>query len=242
MRDIILNQIDGLTHCTTPSQIWRYCIKSVKLFGFKVALYAVPPPHKKPTHPETNIRVHGITLMEFQQFALGGLIGEGHLTTSNSLFKAAPFRWTDIGDFTENLGAYTKLHDSAFERGFTDGWIIPVFGPRGRTGLVSYGVPDDPMMLDPEMGSVLQYFGQIAHLRLCQVTPYMYELNTPLSNRETQIISWIAQGKSNAEISVILDISENSIDSYLRRAFAKLGVHDRTSAAVKAISMELVRM
>lgn len=242
MHDMILRKIGGLARCDTPSELWLYCLKAVKSFGFKAAIYAVPPPNKQPAHPETIIRLHGIYLREFQKFALGGLVGEGHLTTSNSLFRAAPFRWTDIGTFTTNTKNLEKLTVSANKLGLTDGWIIPVFGPQGRTGLVSYGIPNDPSLLDLELGSCLQYFAQIAHLRLCQITPFIYEINKPLSKRETQIIAWAAKGKSNSEISVILDLSESSIDSYLRRAFKKLGVHDRTSAAVKAISMDLIRI
>lgn len=236
------NPITELSNCNTPAELWAHCLRVVKAFGFKAAVYAVPPPHKRPTHPDTIVRLHGMTLAEFQKFALGGLIADGHLTTANSLFKAMPFRWTDIGTFTADSVNFDKLSNLAIETGLTDGWIIPVFGPQGRTGLVSYGIPSDESLMTKSMSHKLQDFAQLAHLRLCQLTPYMYELNKALSKRETQIVGWAAKGKSNAEISVILEISENSIDSYLRRAFAKLGVHDRTSAAVKAISMDLIRI
>ena len=128
--------------------------------------------------------------------------------------------------------------------GLTDGWVIPVFGPKGRTGLVSYGIAEKhlELMEDRVKACLAAFCAQLAHLRLCQLTPYMYELNKDLSKRETQIISWVAKGKSNSEIAQILKVSEASIDSYLRRAFAKLGVHDRTSAAVKAISHDIVRI
>ncbi|WP_430415591.1 helix-turn-helix domain-containing protein [Parasphingorhabdus sp.] len=92
-----------------------------------------------------------------------------------------------------------------------------------------------------EVGEKLQIFAQMSHIRLCQLTPDLFEIEKPLSKREMQIVAWVAVGKSNSEISSILGISENSIDTYMRRAFLKLDVHDRTSAAVKAISMDIVR-
>ncbi len=234
--------IAGLPDCDTPKSLWAYCLRVVKSLGFGAAIYAVPPPNKKPTHPDTIIRLHGITLLDFHRFALQGLIAEGHLTTSNSLFKAAPFRWTDIAALTSQAEDFSNLKQQANDVGLTDGWVIPVFGPKGRTGLVSYGLPSKIESMEDEVKHGLQHFAQLAHLRLCQITPYMYELNKDLSKRETQIISWVAKGKSNSEIAQILKVSEASIDSYLRRAFAKLGVHDRTSAAVKAISHDIVRI
>ncbi len=92
-----------------------------------------------------------------------------------------------------------------------------------------------------EIGQKLQIFAQTAHLRLCQLTPDLFKIEKPLSKREMQIIAWAAVGKSNSEIATILDISESSIDSYMRRVFTKLNVHNRTSAAVKAISIDLIR-
>ncbi|GAB5486669.1 MAG: hypothetical protein Pars2KO_02390 [Parasphingorhabdus sp.] len=96
-------------------------------------------------------------------------------------------------------------------------------------------------LMRPSIGQKLQIFAQMAHLRLCQLTPDLFAIEKPLSRREMQIIAWAAVGKSNSEIATILQISENSIDSYMRRAFVKLDVHNRTSAAVKAISIDLIR-
>lgn len=238
----MIDPIAGLPDCKTPSALWSHCLRTVNKFGFNAAVYAVPPPNKKPTHPDTLVRLHGITLADFSRFALKGLIAEGHLTTSNSLFKAAPFRFSEIGGFTTNLDDFANLKKEADTLGLTDGWIIPVFGPKGRTGLVSYALPRDQKLMEESAKHELQHFAQLAHIRLCQITPYMYELNKALSKRETQIVAWAAKGKSNSEIATILEVSEATIDSYLRRAFAKLGVHDRTSAAVKAISMDIIRI
>lgn len=234
--------IAGLPDCDTPKSLWAYCLQVVRKIGFEAAVYAVPPPNKKPTHPDTIIRIHGMSPADFHRFALQGLIAEGHLTTANSLFKAAPFRWSDIASLTSDTQNFYDLQEKAHEVGLTDGWVIPVFGPKGRTGLASYGMPRHLDLMEERTKHALQHFAQLAHLRLCQITPYMYELNKNLSKRETQIISWVAKGKSNSEIAQILKVSEASIDSYLRRAFAKLGVHDRTSAAVKAISHDIVRI
>lgn len=60
-----------------------------------------------------------------------------------------------------------------------------------------------------------------------------------LTIREAEVLSWVAQGKSNTVIAEIMGISTHTIDNYLRRTYAKIGVNNRTSAAIKALFLGL---
>ena len=59
--------------------------------------------------------------------------------------------------------------------------------------------------------------------------------------RETEILAWVARGKSNPLIAEILGISSHTVDAHLRRIYLKLGVFDRISAAVRGIGIGLIR-
>jgi DNA-binding CsgD family transcriptional regulator len=52
-----------------------------------------------------------------------------------------------------------------------------------------------------------------------------------LTPRETEILSWVAYGKSNAEIGAILGISSTTVGKHLEHIYPKLGVENRTAAA-----------
>lgn len=52
-----------------------------------------------------------------------------------------------------------------------------------------------------------------------------------LTERQTEVLSWVARGKTNAEIAQILSLKTKTIGKYLERIFPKLGVENRTSAA-----------
>jgi DNA-binding NarL/FixJ family response regulator len=54
-----------------------------------------------------------------------------------------------------------------------------------------------------------------------------------LTDREESVLALIAQGKSNAQVSVTLGLSENTIKFHVRNLFSKLGVTNRTEAAAK---------
>lgn len=58
-----------------------------------------------------------------------------------------------------------------------------------------------------------------------------------LTPREAEVLLWVAQGKSNAEISVILGAAEATIKKHLQSIFEKLGVDNRNAAAMQAIEV-----
>lgn len=56
-----------------------------------------------------------------------------------------------------------------------------------------------------------------------------------LTPREVEVLSLVAQGLSNVEIGRVLRIGEATVKTHLLRAFAKLGVNDRTAAVTAAL-------
>lgn len=52
-----------------------------------------------------------------------------------------------------------------------------------------------------------------------------------VTNREGEVLSWVAQGKTNEQIGAILSISPRTVGKHLERIYEKLGVETRTSAA-----------
>ena len=55
-----------------------------------------------------------------------------------------------------------------------------------------------------------------------------------LSSREAEVLLWIAQGKANAEIAIILGAAENTVKKHIQHIFEKLGVDTRNAATVLA--------
>jgi DNA-binding NarL/FixJ family response regulator len=53
-----------------------------------------------------------------------------------------------------------------------------------------------------------------------------------LTDRESEILALITQGKSNAEVSATTFLSPNSVKSYIRSAYRKIGVNSRTQAVL----------
>ncbi|CAI3375727.1 response regulator transcription factor [Enterococcus cecorum] len=68
-----------------------------------------------------------------------------------------------------------------------------------------------------------------------------YFLYEELTKREREVLDLIAQGKSNQEIAEILFITLKTVKTHVSNILAKLGVEDRTQAAIYAFKHGLVK-
>ena len=59
-----------------------------------------------------------------------------------------------------------------------------------------------------------------------------------LTQREGEVLSWVAQGKTNEETGAILSISPRTVGKHLERIYDKLGVETRTSAATFLLNFD----
>jgi DNA-binding NarL/FixJ family response regulator len=57
---------------------------------------------------------------------------------------------------------------------------------------------------------------------------------TPLSDREREVLGLVGEGLANKQIARRLDISERTVKAHLTNVFQRIGVRDRTSAALWA--------
>jgi DNA-binding CsgD family transcriptional regulator len=124
----------------------------------------------------------------------------------------------------------------------SDGVCVPLYGPHGYNALMTFSLgeqlasADDPRVVE------------ITTLANKAFAEYILELHTEtiasivLSPRELEIIALSAKGDSNKALARKLGISPASVDTYLRRIYAKLNVDDRVQAVVRCLSLGLVRL
>ena len=62
-------------------------------------------------------------------------------------------------------------------------------------------------------------------------------LGLGLTPRVAEVLLWVAQGKTNADIATILGISEWTVKKHVLEIFEKLGVETRTAASLRAIEV-----
>ena len=92
------------------------------------------------------------------------------------------------------------------------------------------------VLLEPSVASKLMTeFARIAGPQ-CQGNTGLPE---PLSQREQAILHLLAQGLTNPEIGYELNLAEGTVKNYITTILQKLGVRDRTQAALRARELGL---
>jgi DNA-binding CsgD family transcriptional regulator len=127
------------------------------------------------------------------------------------------------------------------EHGLKDGIGIPLFGPNGREAYASMSIGRTITDADSDLIHDMVALGQVAHRRATMLIARDFATRVDLTKRETEVLQWMARGKSNTEIGAVLEISPSTVDSFARKIFAKLGVNDRISATLEGIARGLVR-
>lgn len=61
-----------------------------------------------------------------------------------------------------------------------------------------------------------------------------------LSPREYECLVWTSRGKSSSDIGAILQLSPRTVDSYMEKVCAKLGVRSRIEAVAAAVRLGLI--
>ncbi len=153
---------------------------------------------------------------------------------------AEPFFWHDIGSLADYGSAGDAYLDAMKRAKLGDGLALYVFGPGLRNAYVGLGFGVERLDLDKHHVFRLQCIVQAAHLRFCALPGPRTE-QIGLTKRETDVLRWIARGKSNSVIAELLGISPHTVDAHLRSIYRKLDVADRTTAAVRALGAGIVQ-
>lgn len=94
-----------------------------------------------------------------------------------------------------------------------------------------FDVGDSVMgLIMPHIDNALRKIQHIEPIEMHAELAHEARVFSDLSHRELEIIHWVKSGKTNFEISMILEISQNTVKSHLKRIFHKLNVTRRAQA------------
>lgn len=150
-----------------------------------------------------------------------------------------PFIWREAAsDLTQHSGA-AKVMNEAADFGLAEGICIPVHTEDGMQGCVSFGgknIDDDPKVL-----MSLHLLALYAHGRLRAFRrPINILQHSTLSEREREILRWVAIGKTSLDIADILSLSMSTVNFHVENARRKLGTSTRSHTIAEAVQYNLI--
>ncbi len=127
------------------------------------------------------------------------------------------------------------------DHGLVHGVSYAVFGPHGSEAYASFSFGREFTSEDPPVIRLLVAVAQAGHRRIAALTD---KLATPpkLSSRELEVLNWLVRGKSSRDIATIIDRSPATVETFIKRLYAKLEVHDRAGAIIVALRMGIVKL
>jgi DNA-binding CsgD family transcriptional regulator len=133
--------------------------------------------------------------------------------------------------------ANTRIFGATAAQGWPDGLVIPVHGPRGYRGIVSLAGETRDLPLRDR--AALHLMSLYLHQRLMELAvpdlPTPADELPPLSRGEIECIKWLIAGKSDWEMSEILNIAEATAHWRIERAKKKFGVKTRAQLTAMAV-------
>ena len=167
--------------------------------------------------------------------------GEG-LGVSDPVHRASHrtsmgFRWSRLPELIPLTAADRRMLDMGQAQGIGDGFTVPVHVPGEARGTCSYASRGRATVSDQTL-PLAQFAGTMAFeaaRRLAAFRVPVPPVGRALTDRQRDCVLWAARGKTDWEISIILDISEETVARHVRHACGRYGVHKRSQLAIHTL-------
>lgn len=148
------------------------------------------------------------------------------------------FFWDEIRTASGPLSAkHRAFFEDLASAGFGAGVSVPVFSQPGVFAYFCFGSGAETIALSSTQLLQLQVICYVMHLRYDQLADARSAPD--LSPRERQVAALVVEGRTNQEIAERLSITTHTVDTLVKRCFAKLDVTSRVELALSAVSRGL---
>lgn len=227
--------VERIRACDEPAEIERAIVDEMKWFGFEcVTCWTLPAPGQS---AEQGVILNTRPIQYLERYLEQNYVFRDPVVR-HLRKELRPFSWGDVRRHDALTKAETKIIDEASEFGMTDGLVIPVVTISGSIALFS-PCGNSPN-LSPEARTAVELMGVMALQALKRATLDKFKTAPqykPLSPREREVLQWVAAGKSDDEISQILNIGMTTVIKHVESAKAKLDTYKRSAAIITALRL-----
>jgi DNA-binding CsgD family transcriptional regulator len=230
---------DGLANCATLEGVGTLFRGTVAREGYASSACRVIAPAGKAPHARVLFRnwpEDWAKLTEERNFRIRNPV------LAAALRRMDPFTWVDINDKRKKPATEQEIWNTASEWGWINGFVVPVHGPGGYFSCVSMASKEPNLDLSAERRAYLYLIALLAHERCYALDEDSRRADQPpaLSERELECMRWVAAGKSDWEIGMILTISSSTVRFHVDSARRKLDATTRPQAVATLVARGLL--
>ncbi len=163
-------------------------------------------------------------------------------TVHKSAQSLLPTDWSEY----QNLEAFHEVGNPATEFGIAkQGLTIPVHGMFGEVGLMNVTRDTSARTwekLKTKILGELQLHTIQLHDSIMRTDEIKRSITAaPLSDREVEVMQWVAAGKNQQDVADILNLSRRTVETHLSSAKNRLGVTSTAQAVGRAIGIGVIQ-
>ena len=235
--DDTLACISAVDRATSPDAISDALLEVVRPLGFTRLLAGIiPTPGMTMQQQVANVVLHRWPEQWSQRYFSQNYLFDDP-TIQRVTSSTEPFLWSEIRPAYHADHSARRIMDEAREFKLGFGFTVPMLTLDGQSAGLS--VASDHGELPPHLRGGLQLLGVYSFARAISLS----QPPTPvkLTLRETDVLQWIAEGKTDWEISKILHVSEHLVDKMARQIRLKFGATNRIQAVAQALRQRIIQ-
>lgn len=138
--------------------------------------------------------------------------------------------------------------DYGREAGLNNGVCTPLRGGQNQLAGMSLASSEKSDSFDGQIDLITAYSNHFYiawkrfHEKKVQKKTEPETPNMVLTEKERDVLSWVAQGKTDCQIGDLLAMSTSTVDYHMRNILKKLDANNRILAVVKALTYGLIRL
>lgn len=234
--------IDRLNRAITPQDICDGLTGFTSRYGLTSMIAGTLPP---PNEHKSDVQKRHLLVSAFPPGWMERYLDQDYVHVDPVIRRIkcdlSPFLWSEAAPFANgaHVAAVKRLFGEAGEFNLKAGIAVPMITLDGAIAAVSLGgeIVDAP----PAVRGMIGMISTFAIARAIDLRNQERKReHSRLTPREIECLKWAADGKTEWEISAILNVSEHTADKHLANAHRKLGAANRAQAVANAIRWGLI--
>jgi LuxR family transcriptional regulator len=239
MKAFLLSHLQRLLLATTIEEAWQLHCEAMEEFHFDRLIYGFTRfrSHRDLGQPDDLMVLSNMDSCYVARFIHGGLYHKAPMVRwATENVGACSWRWMQenedtLTDVEKQVIGFNKTFNVV--AGYTISFPEVSTRSRGAIGLAAragYSQRDveERWAVD---GHLIHMLNNAFHLKATSL-PYTHV--NPLTPRQREVLEWVGDGKTMADIAAILGVSQATVEKHLRLARESLGVETTAQAVLKA--------
>jgi LuxR family quorum sensing-dependent transcriptional regulator len=230
--------IEDICRLESPSEVAARLERSLSAFGCENAIFTGLPVHRE--------RLEDLVLLNSWPPEYYKIYTEQRFVSVCPIARKCkqsilPFEWSEAPYDRDAEPRTAAVLEIAADFGMDRGLTVPVPLPDRHKPHRAVSLAGPRLDLSPAAKQALHLIALYGFERLRDLMGEG-DARPPLSAREREVLTWVAEGKSAWEIGEILKIAKRTVDEHSQTACRKLGAANRTHAVAKALGRKLIEV